>query len=87
MILFTQLSTIQAAAKDYWCEAPAQFKDVPISLWKNISQTENGCRIYNYPWQNVTAADIMVSDVIRSQSYCPNLSDTDLPIFTCLRFI
>lgn len=53
--------TQQAAMKDYWCERPSHFKEVPIALWKNISQSTDGCRIYNYPWQNVTAEDILVS--------------------------
>lgn len=35
---------------------------MPGSLWKNVSQTADGCKVYDFPWSNVTAADITVRD-------------------------
>lgn len=46
--------------KEYWCEAPAHLQSLPIELWRNISQTEDGCQVFDYPWNTVTAADISV---------------------------
>lgn len=50
----------QSAMKEYWCDAPAHLQSLPIELWRNISQTEDGCQMFDYPWNTVTAADISV---------------------------
>lgn len=46
--------------KDYWCEAPPNLQNLSIEVWKNISQSKDSCKIYHYPWQNVTMDDIEV---------------------------
>lgn len=47
--------------KNYWCKAPDHLNDVPVELWINVSQTTDGCRIFDIEWQDISSKDITVS--------------------------
>lgn len=69
--------------KEYWCEAPAHLQSLPIELWRNISQTEDGCQVFDYPWNTVTAADISVGLLNFNHPFIHNSQHNPLFSFTC----
>ncbi|EEZ98159.1 organic cation transporter protein isoform X1 [Tribolium castaneum] len=48
--------TFHAAERETWCSRPKAFQDVAPSLWRNFTQPEGFCKIYDLA--NVTEADL-----------------------------
>lgn len=59
-ILYNFYLYFQAAATDFWCARPSNLENVPISLWRNYSQSVDGCLIRNIDWSTVSENDLHV---------------------------
>ncbi|XP_055601971.1 organic cation transporter protein isoform X2 [Uranotaenia lowii] len=45
--------TFQAVEKGHWCRRPSNLNHVPVDLWRNVTRSEENCRILDYDWSSV----------------------------------
>ncbi|XP_053671676.1 organic cation transporter protein [Anopheles nili] len=64
--------TFQAADKSFWCRRPAHLADVSIDRWRNVSGSEENCRMLSYDWNALTSAQLSLSNF----SLPPNITET-----------
>lgn len=55
----------QAAAKDFWCERPSHLKDVPVDVWRKISNTSDNCDVAKIDWSQISLADALTVNIFR----------------------
>ncbi|XP_035780825.1 organic cation transporter protein-like [Anopheles albimanus] len=64
--------TFQAADKGFWCRRPTHLNNVTIDRWRNVSSSQENCRMLNYDWSTLTSAQVSMENF----SLPKNLTDT-----------
>lgn len=72
------LSFLQTAKKDFWCARPAHLQELSIALWRNLSQTTDGCQLLDIDYSQVSYEQ---GQLINWPSDTSNLNYTQCKLF------
>lgn len=55
--------SVQGASQEFWCARPEHLKDVPVQLWKNLTQPHDSCSIVDYDFDRLSLRNFTNIDV------------------------